>query len=181
MNSGQGLMRIYIDCYDALGFYEENYERIMLVMNAVTQSKSKERKWVSAQAVGGRWARSIRCLFETENDSLDIKKLMLGIEYCATDELPEALRQRTESDVFRFADIDVIEVGSVNAGAIKRLAERIADRKIGIASLRREGSDSDFILDCRKQLLGALDTKQKEKLVELEHQIFRELEKTMPT
>ncbi len=174
-------MRVYIDCYDALGFYEENYERIMLVMNAVTQSKSKERKWVSAQAVGGRWARSIRCLFETDSDSHEIKRLMLGIEYCATDELPEPLRKRTESDVFRFADIDVIEVGSVNAGAMKRLAERIADKKIGIASLREKGSDSDFILACRKQLLDALDTTQKDKLLELERLIFHELEKTLPT
>jgi len=180
MNSGQGTKRVYIDCYDALGFYEENYERIVLVMNALAQSRPKEREWVSAQAVGGRWARSIRCLFETEQDSRDIKKLMLGIEYCARNELPDSLQKHTKSEIFRFADFDVIEAGSVNAGTVRRLAGKIAGKKIGIGSLRESGSDAELILSCRKQLLEALDSTDREKLIELENQIFQHLEKTIP-
>ncbi|UCH05039.1 MAG: hypothetical protein JSW05_02450 [Candidatus Thorarchaeota archaeon] len=180
MNSGQETKRVYIDCYDALGFYEENYERIVLVMRALAESHPKEREWVSAQAVGGRWARSIRCLFETEQDSHNIKKLMLGIEYCAKSELPDSLQKHTESEIFRFADFDVIEAGSVNAGAVRRLAGKIAGKKIGIGSLRESGSDAELILSCRKQLLDALDSTSKKKLIELENKIFIELENTRP-
>lgn len=180
MNGGQVTRRVYIDCYDALGFYEENYERIVLVMKALAESRPKEREWVSAQAVGGRWARSIRCLFETEQDSHDVKKLMLGIEYCAKSELPDSLQEHTESDIFRFADFDVIDAGSVNVGAVRRLAGKIAGKKISIGSLRESGSDAELILSCRRQLLEALDSTSKEKLLELEHKIFKELEKTIP-
>ncbi|MFX1264456.1 MAG: hypothetical protein ACFFCK_04235 [Promethearchaeota archaeon] len=180
MSSGQGTKRVYIDCYDALGFYEENYERIVLVMKALAQSRPKEREWVSAQAVGGRWARSIRCLFETEQDSHDIKKLMLGIEYCARSELPDSLKRYTESEIFRFADFDVIEAGDVNAGTMRRLAGKIAGKKIGIGSLRESGSDAELILSCRKELLETLDSTNKEKLIELERRIFEQLERTIP-
>ncbi|MHA2378995.1 MAG: hypothetical protein ACXADS_06945, partial [Candidatus Thorarchaeota archaeon] len=57
---------------------------------------------------------------------------------------------------------------------------KIAGKKIGIGSLRESGSDAELILSCRKQLLEALDSTDREKLIELENQIFQHLEKTIP-
>ncbi|MFW9847296.1 MAG: hypothetical protein ACFFD6_11135, partial [Candidatus Thorarchaeota archaeon] len=95
--------KLYIDCYDANGFYEENYKRIMLVMSHLGSSKLLNREWVSSQAVGGTWARSIRCKFETDLDAHSIKSFMVGLEYSNLNEVPETIHPTNNSGTFRFA------------------------------------------------------------------------------
>jgi len=173
--------QVYIDCFDANGFYEENYKRIILVMTKLTQSKQLEREWVSSQAVGGTWARSIRCSFDTDTDSRTIKELMVGLEYCSLDEVPESIRPKTNSEVFRFADIDVLEIVGKARSARRRLAGRlkVSDKKIGIGDVREGNSDTDFILHCRRNLIERLDETTRQELYELEKIIFNELKKAV--
>ncbi|MFW9910702.1 MAG: hypothetical protein ACFFEF_19275, partial [Candidatus Thorarchaeota archaeon] len=120
---------IYIDCFDANGFYEENYKRIVLVMDKLTESKHLEREWVSSQAVGGTWARSIRCAFETKADARKIKELMVGLEYCSLEEVPEVLHPKNHSEIFRFADIDVLQIIGRENSAKRLLAGRLKVRE----------------------------------------------------
>ncbi len=176
MSNQEGSRRIYIDCYDANGFYEENYERIMLVMHALAPSESLGRKWVSSQAVGGSWARSIRCMFETTFDVHYIKSLTVGLEYRNLDEVPESLHPQSRSQLFRFADIDVIELRA--KGKMSRLlgALKLDERKIGKAELSDIGSGKDFALTCRKRLVENLELSTRNKLFELEQRIFQRLQ-----
>ncbi|MHA2302862.1 MAG: hypothetical protein ACXACD_18100, partial [Candidatus Thorarchaeota archaeon] len=89
--------KVYIDCFDANGFYEENYKRILLVMSHLASSNLLKREWVSSQAVGGTWARSIRCKFETELDALEIKSYMVGLEYSDLGDVPEEIHPTSNS------------------------------------------------------------------------------------
>lgn len=175
------LTHIYIDCFDANGFYEENYKRIVLVMASLTQSKHLEREWVSSQAVGGTWARSIRCVFETSTDARLIKELMVGLEYCSLNELPDTLHPKSGSEVFRFADIDVLEIIGKENSARRRLAGRlkVGEKKIGIGDVREGNSDTDFVLSCRKSLIEGLDEETREELYELEKIIFKGLSRSI--
>ena len=171
--------QVYIDCFDANGFYEENYKRILLVMANLTNSKQLGREWVSSQAVGGTWARSIRCSFDTNTDSKRIKELMVGLEYCTLDMVPESIRPKNNSEVFRFADIDVLEIVGSKKSARRRLAGRlrVSDKKIGIGDIREGNSDTNFVLMCRKSLIKNLDEITRRKLYDLEEIIFKELAK----
>jgi len=171
--------KVYIDCYDANGFYEENYERIMLVMSKLATSRLLKREWVSSQAVGGTWARSIRCKFETNLDAHEIKSFMVGLEYSDLNSVPEALHPSNNADTFRFADIDVIELREKEGSAVSRIAGRLklSGKKIGIGDLRTGDSDSEFVLSCRKDLLARLDEDAREKLLDIENGIFKELKR----
>ena len=173
--------QIIIDCFDANGFYEENYKRIILVMSKLTQSKQLDREWVSSQAVGGTWARSIRCKFETDTDARTIKELMLGLEYCGLDEVPPAIHPKGNLEVFRFADIDVLEIVGTENSARRRLAGRlkVADKKISLGDVRKGNSDTDFLLSCRKNLIERIDETTRQELYELERIIFDELSKAV--
>lgn len=175
------LPKLYIDCYDANGFYEENYNRILLVMSNLASSKMLKREWVSSQAVGGSWARSIRCKFETDLPALEVKSLMIGLEYSDLNEIPEELHPANNAETFRFADIDVIELGNEEGGAVSRLAGRLklSERKIGIGDLRTGASDSEFVLSCRNDLLARLDDATREELLRIEESIFRELRRAL--
>ncbi|UCE10448.1 MAG: hypothetical protein JSW61_00555 [Candidatus Thorarchaeota archaeon] len=175
MNEDQGPKRVYIDCFDAQGLYEENYERIVLIMEALASSLPLKREWVSSQAVGGSWARSIRVEFETGLDPMDVKALMVGLEYCSVSELPDGLRTRTEGELFRFADIDVIELKS-EGGISGRL--KLGQKKLSLGELRANGLENEFVLKCRESLLGKLNSEQREKLINCEQAIFRVLERT---
>ncbi len=166
--------RVYIDCYDAYGFYEENYRRIILVMNALNSSRLVSREWVSSQAVGGSWARSIRCVFETDIDPKKIKEQMIGLEYCSVGDLPDDLRRQVREETFRFADIDVIEV-KVSSGSLGRITDKLrpSERKVEKAELMGdEASKAEFILSCRRRLLDALDDATREELFRLESEIL---------
>ncbi|MFW9849633.1 MAG: hypothetical protein ACFFF4_10840 [Candidatus Thorarchaeota archaeon] len=169
--------RIYIDCYDANGLYEENYSRIMMVMQALTNSNLVKRDWVSSQAVGGSWARSIRCVFDTDADTHDIKRLMLGLEYCELDSVPEELHQMNRSELFRFADIDVI-TASAKSGIASRL--KLREKKISSGEVRNGESDMEFIVTCRKNLLDSLSDEDQEKLLKSEKEIFDKLVNSIP-
>ncbi len=175
------MKHILIDCFDANGFYEENFKRIILVMSNLTHSKQLERDWVSSQAVGGTWARSIRCSFETDVDARMVKELMVGLEYCGLDEVPEAIHPKSNSEIFRFADIDVLEIVGKEKSAKRRIAGRlkVSDKKIGIGDIRVGDSDTDFILTCRRRLIEKLDETARQELYELEKKIYRELEKSI--
>jgi hypothetical protein len=171
--------QVYIDCFDANGFYEENYKRILLVMSSLTNSKQLDREWVSSQAVGGTWARSIRCSFDTNTDPKRIKELMVGLEYCSLDKVPESIRPKNNSEVFRFADIDVIEIRGREGSARSRLADRlkVSDKKIGIGDVRTGESDSEFVLACRQRLIEQLDSDTLDDLLGLESRIYNELKR----
>ncbi|MFW9811056.1 MAG: hypothetical protein ACFFF9_01225 [Candidatus Thorarchaeota archaeon] len=173
--------QILIDCFDANGFYEENYKRIILVMSKLTKSKQLEREWVSSQAVGGTWARSIRCSFETDADGRRIKQLMLGLEYCSLNDVPEEIHPKSNSETFRFADIDVLEVVGKEDSAKRRIAGRlkVGERKIGIGDVREGDSDTDFVLSCRKKLIDSLDESSRQELFDLEKLIYDELRKSV--
>jgi len=175
------LAHIYIDCFDANGFYEENYKRIVLVMAKLAESKPLEREWVSSQAVGGTWARSIRCVFKTDTDARRIKELMVGLEYCSLDEVPDVLRPKSGSEVFRFADIDVLEIIGTENSARRRLAGRlkVSDKKIGIGDIREGDSDTDFMLSCRRNLIEGLDEETLRELYDLEKMIFKGLSRSI--
>ncbi|MFW9907959.1 MAG: hypothetical protein ACFFEF_05235 [Candidatus Thorarchaeota archaeon] len=169
--------RIYIECYDANGFYEENYERIMLIMEKLTNSTFVKREWVSSQAVGGSWARSIRCVFDTNVESHMIKRFMMGLEYCDLDSVPEKLHPAKATSIFRFADIDVIE-----ASGKSRIASRLklGHKKISSGEVRDGNSDVDFILACRKDLLQSLGKDTRQKLLNAEKGIFEKLLRSAP-
>ncbi|MFX1482146.1 MAG: hypothetical protein ACFFCP_03050 [Promethearchaeota archaeon] len=174
-------MNIYIDCFDANGFYEENYKRILLIMSKLTKSKQVDREWVSSQAVGGTWARSIRCGFETDTNARMVKELMLGLEYCSLDEVPKAIHPSNNAEVFRFADIDVLEIIGKEHSVKRKIAGRlkVGEKKIGIGDVREGDSDTDFILSCRRSLIEHLDDETRRKLYDLENTIFKELEKAV--
>ncbi|MFQ5833230.1 MAG: hypothetical protein ACE5H4_11040 [Candidatus Thorarchaeota archaeon] len=173
--------KVLVDCFDANGLYEENYERIMLVMNCLASSKLLKRDWVSSQAVGGTWARSIRCTFQAELDAYAIKALMLGLEYASLDEVPERLHPKSNSELFRFADIDVFEIKGKEGSAVSRIAGRLrlSERKIGIGDLRKGESDVKFALSCRKKLLEQLDDGTRKELLDLENQIYEVLQRAV--
>ncbi len=166
--------KVYIECYDANGFYEENYERIMLVMNNLTESTLLKRDWVSSQAVGGTWARSIRCTFETNADSLEIKRLMLGLEYCELDDIPEDLHPSNRSQLFRFADIDVINVAK-QSGLSGKL--KLGEKKISSGDVREGDNDVNFLISCRKELLNNLGEDSIKRLKEIEQDLYTKLMK----
>jgi hypothetical protein len=174
-----GTTKVYIDCYDANGFYEENYKRIMLVMSHLASSNLLKREWVSSQAVGGTWARSIRCKFETELDALEVKSYMVGLEYSDLDDVPEEIHPTSNSNTFRFADIDVIELRGKEGSAVRRMAGRLREKKIGIGDVRKGDSDEEFVLSCRKELLAKLDHDTREELLRIEENIYKELKRTV--
>ncbi|MFX0107433.1 MAG: hypothetical protein ACFE7R_04050 [Candidatus Hodarchaeota archaeon] len=171
--------KVYIDCYDANGFYEENYNRIMLIMSRLASSNLLKREWVSSQAVGGTWARSIRCKFETNLDAHEIKSFMVGLEYSDLSEVPEAIRPTNNAAAFRFADIDVIELREKEGSAVHRMAGRLklSEKKIGIGDIREGESDVEFVISCREKLLNRLDDDTREELLGIEKSIFEELQR----
>ncbi|MFW9786218.1 MAG: hypothetical protein ACFFE2_16235 [Candidatus Thorarchaeota archaeon] len=173
--------RVLIDCFDANGFYEENYKRIILVMSKLTHSKQLDREWVSSQAVGGTWARSIRCDFETDTDARTIKELMLGLEYCGLNEVPLAIHPTGNQEVFRFADIDVLDIVGSENSARRRIAGRlkVAEKKISLGDVRKGDSDTEYVLTCRKNLIDSLDEMTRQDLFELEQIIFNQLLRTV--
>ncbi len=172
---------VQIECYDALGYYEENAERIILVMESLGHAKTVKRDWVRAQAVGGSWARAIRFTFETKAEPIEIKKWMVGLEYRPIQELPIPLQNLAEKEgLFRFADIDVIElVGGVDRGVVRRMASRlgIGKRKVEKADLSHEARSPRFIAECRNILVSSLDPSIRETLFGIENIIFNQLKK----
>jgi hypothetical protein len=150
-------------------------------MSNLASSNLLKREWVSSQAVGGTWARAIRCKFETELDALKIKTFMIGLEYSDLTEVPEAIHPTNNSNTFRFADIDVIELRGKEGSAVSRMAGRlkIGERKISLGDVRKGVSDSEFVLSCRRDLLARLDYETREELLRIEESIYKELHRAV--
>jgi hypothetical protein len=178
------LYLVQIECYDALGYYEENAQRILLIMESLGKAKTVKRDWVRGQAVGGSWARALRFTFETNANPIQIKKWMVGLEYSPINALPKALQHLAEKKgLFRFADIDVIElVGGVDPGAIRRFASRlgIGKRKVEKADLSHDARSPKFISECRNDLVTLLDPSPRETLFSIEKTIFDQLKEKPP-
>ncbi len=176
MNTSDGKFKLYIDCYDAYGLYEENYKRILLIMEHLDSATLIDRKWVSSQAVGGSWARSIRCTFETNVDPRTIKEHMIGLEYCDPETLPKELQKKIETDALRFADIDVIELSWASGGITKFITKiKPIERKVESAALMESTTKSSFVLECRRKLLDSLEPSVKEKLMAIEAEMVSKL------
>ncbi|MFX0202457.1 MAG: hypothetical protein ACFFCW_40645 [Candidatus Hodarchaeota archaeon] len=184
MSEKKQLYLVQIECYDALGYYEENAQRILLVMESLGHAKTIKRDWVRGQAVGGSWARALRFTFETKADPIQIKKWMVGLEYSPINALPRSLQHLVEKKgLFRFADIDVIElVGGVDPGAIRRFVSRlgIGKRKVEKADLSHDARSPEFISECRNDLVNLLDPPLREKLFSVENAIFDQLKEKPP-
>ncbi len=184
MSEKKQMYLVQIECYDALGYFEENAQRILLVMESLGNAKTVKRDWVRGQAVGGSWARALRLTFETDADPIQIKKWMIGLEYSPISVLPKSLQHLAEKKgLFRFADIDVIElVGGIDPGAIRRFASRIGigKRKVEKADLSHEARSPKFISECRNDLVTLLNESLRETLFSVEKTIFDQLKEKPP-
>ncbi|MFW9913079.1 MAG: hypothetical protein ACFFEU_11440 [Candidatus Thorarchaeota archaeon] len=178
MKSWIGPRTVYIDCYDALGFFEENYKRIMIVMSAIGESTLLKREWVSGRAGGGSWARTLRCVFETDLDPIHVKTMMLGLQYLESSAVPEDLPKEDNKGLFRFANLDVIELkkpGAEEKGRFRRMLQQ-SEKKIELSDLEFIGEARVFINACRDRLIKNLDNSSREKLFGIEQLILDKLQ-----
>jgi hypothetical protein len=104
---------------------------------------------------------------------------MVGLEYSDLDDIPEEIHPTSNSKTFRFADIDVIELRGKEGSAVRRMAGRLREKKIGIGDVRKGDSDEEFVLSCRKELLAKLDHDTREELLRIEENIYKELKRTV--
>jgi hypothetical protein len=178
MKSWIGPRTVYIDCYDALGFFEENHERVMIVMSAIGESDLLRRDWVSGRAGGGSWARTLRCVFKTDLDPKQVKIMMLGLQYLDPNAIPEDLPIDDDTGLFRFATFDVFEVtesGNEEKGRFRKMLKQ-SERKIEMADLEVIGDISVFIAACRDRLIGNIDESSRDRLLAIEKQILEKLQ-----
>ncbi|MHA2143356.1 MAG: hypothetical protein ACXADD_17905 [Candidatus Thorarchaeota archaeon] len=178
MKSWIGPRTVYVDCYDALGFFEENYERVMIVMSAIGESTLLKREWVSGRAGGGSWARTLRCVFKTDLDPVHVKTMMVGLQYLGSNEVHEDLPTDDDTGLFRFAKFDVFEAReseSEEKGRFRRMLKQ-PDRKIEMSDLEVVGDTSVFIAACRDRLLQNIDESSRQKLLDIEEKILEKLE-----
>ncbi|MHA2003420.1 MAG: hypothetical protein ACW975_12800 [Candidatus Thorarchaeota archaeon] len=176
MKSWIGPRTVYVDCYDALGYFEENYNRIMIVMSAIGSSTLLKREWVSGRAGGGSWARTLRCVFETDLDPIHVKTAMLGLQYLEPSEVPADLPLDDDKELFRFANLDVFEVkksGDKEKGRFRKMLEQ--PEKIELSDLEFIGDARVFILACRERLIANIGESARQKLLEIEGQILEKL------
>jgi hypothetical protein len=177
MKSWFGPRTVYIDCYEALGFHEENYERIMIVMSAIGSSNLLYREWLSSRNGGGR-VRTLRCAFETDLDPVQVKIMMLGLQYLESSDVPRDVETEDDTGLFRFASFDVFEVKESEheeRGRLRRMLKR-PETKIEMDDLEVIGDYSVFFVACRKRLIGSIDDSSRQKLLNIEHQILEKLQ-----
>ncbi|MFX1483690.1 MAG: hypothetical protein ACFFCP_10960 [Promethearchaeota archaeon] len=176
MKSSFGTRTVYIDCYDALGFFEENHERVAIIMFAFGESALLKREWVSGRAGGGSWARTLRSVFETDLDPIHIKTMMLGLQYVDPNEVPAILPKDADTGLFRFANLDVFNVQETSGeGRLSRLLKQSA-KQIEMADIEYIGTLPDFLIACRKHILENLDPESRKRLLEIEQLIFEKIE-----
>jgi hypothetical protein len=178
MKSWIGPRTVYIDCYDALGLFEENYERVLIVMSAIGKSTLLKREWVSGRAGGGSWARTLRCVFETDLDPIHVKTMMLGLQYLESSAVPDDLPIDDDKDLFRFANFDVIELkktGDEEKGRFRRMLGQ-SEKKIELSDLEFIGDSRVFIIACRNRLIENIDESSRQKLFEIEQRIREKLQ-----
>ncbi len=177
MKSWIGPRTVYIDCYDALDFFEENYNRITIVMSAIGSSTLLKREWVSGRAGGGSWARKLRCTFETDLDPIHVKTMMLGLQYLDSNNVPDNLPLDEDKDLFRFANLDVIEVkkSGEEKGRFRRMLQQ-PEKKIELSDLEFIGDARVFIIACRNRLIENIDESARQKLLDIERQILEKLQ-----
>ncbi|MFW9810366.1 MAG: hypothetical protein ACFFE6_13390 [Candidatus Thorarchaeota archaeon] len=178
MKSSFGIRTVYIDCYDALGFFEENHERVMIVMSAIGESNLLKREWVSGRAGGGTWARTMRCVFETDLDPVHIKTMMLGLQYLEPEDVSDIIPKDADTGLFRFANFDVFDVQKAEDESKSRLGRLLKqpEKKIETSDLEYFGDRSDFFIICRNRLIEHLDPSSHQRLLDIEKQILEQLE-----
>jgi hypothetical protein len=177
MKSWIGLRIVYIDCYDALGYFEENYNRIMIVMSAIGSSTLLKREWISGRAGGGSWARTLRCVFETDLDPIHVKTMMLGLQYLEPSNVPDDIPVDDDKELFRFANLDVFEVkksGDEEKGRFRRMLK--SEKKLELSDLEFIGDARVFIIACRNRLIANIDESARQKLLDIERQILEKLQ-----
>ncbi|MFX0054753.1 MAG: hypothetical protein ACFFAD_07505 [Candidatus Hermodarchaeota archaeon] len=176
MKSWIGPRTVYIDCYDAFGFLEENYERIMIVMSSIGKSILLKREMVPAH--GGRTAETLRCTFETELEPIHVKTMMLGLQYLDSKAVPYNIPIEEEKDLFRFANIEVTELMETGLEEKGRFISRRRqpEKKIELSDLEFIGDAKVFINACRDRLIENLDNSLREKLFGIEQLILDKLQ-----
>jgi hypothetical protein len=175
MKSWIGPRIVYIDCYDAFGFLEENYERIMIVMSSFGKSTLLRREMVPSH--GRSMADTLRCTFETELDPIHVKTMMLGLQYLDSKNVPYNIPIDEDKDLFRFATFDVVELekGVEEKGRfISR--RRQPENKIELSDLEFIGEARVFLNACRDRLIENLDNSSREKLFGIEQLILDKLQ-----
>ncbi|MHA1505662.1 MAG: hypothetical protein ACTSR0_00510 [Candidatus Asgardarchaeia archaeon] len=132
---------VEIHCFDANEFYEENFKRINKVMETIG-AKLLSRKLGRSIAVGGTWALSLISSYEVDEDPINIKKLMMGLEYA-----PKG------NKLVRLADIDVFLLKK------KRgiFGEKEYRKKIDKYEIFPSKSSEEVARMCRKYLYERLD------------------------
>ena len=176
MKSWIGPRTVYIDCYDAFGFLEENYERIMIVMSSIGKSTLLKREMMPPR--GGRTVETLRCMFETEFDPIHVKIMMLGLQYLDARAVPYSIPIDEEKNLFRFANIDVIEL--IEAGLEEKgrfiSRRRQPEKKIELSDLEFIGEARVFITACRNRVIENLENSSREKLFGIEQLILEKLQ-----
>jgi hypothetical protein len=175
MKSWIGPRTVYIDCYDAFGFLEENYERIMIVMPSFGKSTLLKREMMPGR--GGRTAETLRCTFETELDPIHVKTITLGLQYLDSSAVPYDIPIDEDKDLFRFANFDVIELMEAGLEQKGRFISRRRqpEKKIDLSDLEFIGEARVFILACRNRLIDNLENSSREKLFGIETLILDKL------
>ena len=175
MKSWIGPRTVYIDCYDAFGFVEENYERIMIVMSSFGKSTLLRREMVPSH--GRSMADTLRCTFETELDPIHVKTMMLGLQYLDSKNVPYNIPIDDEKNLFRFAAFDVVELMEKGIEEKGRFISRRRqpEKKIELSDLEFIGEARVFINACRDRLIENLDKSSREKLFGIEQLILDKL------
>ncbi|MHA1939452.1 MAG: hypothetical protein ACW97O_14670, partial [Candidatus Thorarchaeota archaeon] len=136
-----------------------------------------KREWVSGRAGGGSWARTLRCVFETDLDPVHVKTMTLGLQYLDSTDVPDDLPVDDDKNLFRFANIDVFEVkksGEKERGRFRKMLSQ--PEKIELSDLEFIGDARVFILACRDRLLANIDDSSRQKLFEIEQQMLAKLQ-----
>ncbi|MFW9886865.1 MAG: hypothetical protein ACFFER_01705 [Candidatus Thorarchaeota archaeon] len=175
MKSWIGPRTVYIDCYDAFGFLEENYERIMIVMSSFGKSTLLRREMVSSR--GGNTGEALRCTFETELDPIHVKTMILGLQYLDSKNVPYNIPIDEDKDLFRFANFEVVELRERGLEEKGRFISRRRqpEKKIELSDLEFIGEARVFIKACRDRLIENLDNSSREKLFGIEQLILDKL------
>ncbi len=175
MKSWIGPRKVYIDCYDASGFLEENHRRVMIVMSAIGSSTLLKREWLPMRARG---SNKMRCVFETDLDPIHVKTMMLGLQYLDSSEVPRDVETEDDTGLFRFATFDVydvIESENEEKGRLRRMLKQ-PERKIELEDLEVIGDASVFFVACRKRLIDRIDESSRQSLLAIEREILEKIE-----
>jgi hypothetical protein len=178
MKSWIGPRKVYIDCYDASGFLEENHRRVMIVMSAIGSATLLKREWLPMRTRGASTSTKMRCVFKTDLDPIHVKTMMLGLQYLESIEVPRDVETEDDTGLFRFATFDVFDATESEyeeKGRLQRMLKQ-PERKIELEDLEVIGDASVFFVACRKRLIDSINESSRQKLLEIEREILEKLE-----